>query len=259
MPRIAIGIEYDGSRFCGWQRQKDGRSVQAELDRALSRVANQPISITGAGRTDAGVHATAQVAHFDTDAQRLPHNWLLGANTHLAKDLSVIWATPVDEDFHARFCAVSRSYTYLIMYRRARSPLRYKRVCWVYEPLDVQRMHRAAQALVGEHDFSSFRAGACQAKSPVRTVSAVSVTLQGDYVVLNIHANAFLQHMVRNVAGSLIRIGQGEAGEQWLGEVLALKDRTQAGMTASPDGLYLVQVRYPERFAIPATGAVCLP
>ncbi len=259
MPRIAIGIEYDGSRFCGWQWQKDGRSVQAELDLALSRVADQPISITGAGRTDAGVHATAQVAHFDTDAQRRSHNWLLGANTHLPKDVSVIWARPVDEDFHARFSAVSRSYTYLIMFRRARSPLRHKRVCWVYEPLHVGRMHRAAQALVGEHDFSSFRAGACQAKSPVRTVSAVSVALRGDYVVLDIHANAFLQHMVRNIAGSLIRIGQGDASEQWLGEVLALRDRTRAGMTASPDGLYLVRVRYPERFAIPESGAVCLP
>lgn len=251
MPRIALGIEYDGTRFVGWQVQDNGPSVQGELERALSRVANEPVRVVCAGRTDTGVHATGQVVHMDTSAARKPHSWVRGANTYLGDDVNVLWAAEVPGEFHARFSAISRSYRYLILNRRQRSALWCNRTAWVYEPLDEQLMHRAAQALVGKHDFSSFRASGCQAHSPVRTVSNISVTRRGEILEIEISANAFLHHMVRNIAGSLIKIGSGLAPESWLAEVLEMRDRTKAGVTGLPQGLYLTNVGYPTEFVLP--------
>jgi tRNA pseudouridine38-40 synthase len=251
MPRIALGIEYDGTRFVGWQIQKNGPSVQSELELALSRVANEPVRVICAGRTDTGVHATGQVVHMDTGAMRKPHSWVRGANTYLGDDVNVLWATEVPDDFHARFSATSRSYRYLMLNRKYRSALWCNRTAWVYDPLDENAMHRAAQALVGKHDFSSFRASGCQAHSPVRTVSHISVTRHGEILELQISANAFLHHMVRNIAGSLIKIGSGLAPENWLGEVLGMRDRTKAGVTGLPQGLYLTNVGYPPEFKLP--------
>jgi len=251
MPRIALGIEYDGTRFVGWQIQNNGLSVQSELERALSRVANEPIRVICAGRTDTGVHATGQVVHMDTAAIRKPHSWVRGANTYLGDDVNVLWATEVPEDFHARFSAISRSYRYLILNRKYRSALWCNRTAWVHDPLDEQVMHRAAQALLGKHDFSSFRASGCQAHSPVRTVSHISVVRRGEILELEISANALLHHMVRNIAGSLIKIGSGQASENWLGEVLEMRDRTKAGVTGLPQGLYLTNVGYPAECKVP--------
>lgn len=251
MPRIALGIEYDGTRFVGWQVQDNGPSVQQELESALSRVANEPVRVVCAGRTDTGVHATGQVVHMDTGAIRQPHSWVRGANTYLGDDVNVLWATEVPDDFHARFSAISRSYRYLILNREIRSALWCNRTAWVYAPLDEHAMHRAAQVLAGRHDFSSFRASGCQAHSPVRTVSHISVSRRGEILEIEISANAFLHHMVRNIAGSLIKIGSGLAPESWLAEVLEMRDRTRAGITGLPQGLYLTNVGYPPEFKLP--------
>jgi tRNA pseudouridine38-40 synthase len=253
--RVALGVEYDGRAFHGWQAQQPGvRTVQGVLEDALSKVANHPLRVVCAGRTDTGVHAFGQVVHFDTAAQRNPRNWLLGCNVNLPDDVSVTWAQPVDDSFNARFSAVSRRYRYLILNRTARSAILAGRVSWSHYPLDADAMHRAGQALVGEHDFSSYRALACQAKSPVRTLHSLQVERKGDFVVLSVHANAFLHHMVRNIAGVLMAIGRGEQTQSWAAEVLALRDRTQGGVTAPPHGLYLQAVEYPDRFAIPQAG-----
>jgi tRNA pseudouridine38-40 synthase len=248
MPRLALGVEYDGTRYIGWQVQTNGPSVQSALEMALSRVADEPVRVVCAGRTDTGVHATGQVVHFDTGARRKTHGWIMGANTYLGQDVSVQWAAEVPEDFHARFSATGRSYRYLILNRHYRSALWRHRAAWVHEPLDDQLMHRAAQALVGEHDFSAFRAAGCQARTPVRTVTRVAVHRHGEMVELRISANAFLHHMVRNIAGSLIKIGLGQAPEDWLGEILHGRNRSLAGVTGVPQGLYLEAVEYPGRF-----------
>ena len=255
MPRIALGVEYDGSAFNGWQIQKDGRSVQHALERALTRVADHPVRVHCAGRTDAGVHATAQVVHFDTASDRAAHNWVLGCNSLLPDDASVTWAQPVADDFHARFSAVERAYTYLILVQRARSALYRDRVCRLYEMPDVARMAQAAATLVGTHDFTSFRAAGCQAKSPIRTVTELTVRRCEDWLRIDVRANAFLQHMVRNVAGVLIAVGQGEAEVDWPARLLEVRDRREAAMTAPAGGLYLVDVRYPpphDHLAAPA-------
>lgn len=250
--RIALGVEYDGTGFKGWQLQRDGvRTVQGVLEGALSRVAAGPVRLSCAGRTDTGVHATGQVAHFDTEARREPRNWLLGANVNLPADVAVTWVKPVDEAFHARFSAQSRCYRYLILNRPTRSGLLAHRATWVHKPLDAERMHEAGQALVGTHDFSSYRALACQAKSPVRTLHSLRVSRHGDVLTLQVHANAFLHHMIRNIAGVLIAIGRGEQGMGWAAEVLALRDRTLGGVTAPPDGLYFERVWYPRQFELP--------
>lgn len=250
--RIALGIEYDGSQFCGWQMQQHGvRTVQQALETALSKVANHPVRVTCAGRTDTGVHAVAQVVHFDTQAQRDARNWVLGCNTNLPSDVNVLWATEVSEAFSARFSAQSRHYRYFILNRNVRSSLMAHRATWVHRPLEADVMHQAAQALIGEHDFSSYRALGCQAKSPVRTIYQLAVQRQGDLIELRLHANAFLHHMVRNIAGVLIAIGQGERPVTWADEILQLRDRTKGGVTAPPDGLYFAQVEYPEQFALP--------
>ena len=252
--RIALGIEYDGTSYNGWQRQKTGLGVQQRLEEALSLVANEEIEVTCAGRTDTGVHASGQVVHFDTSAERSDRGWLLGANSNLPPDISVTWVKPVDDDFHARFSAVSRSYQYLILNRLQRSALHRDRAWWVHQPLDEQRMHAAAQALLGEHDFSAFRAAGCQASSAMRDVTKISVTRSGNWVTLDVTANAFLMHMVRNITGTLAVIGRGEAPVEWLAEVLESRDRTAAGVAAPPHGLTLVDVAYPASFGIPPAG-----
>ena len=249
--RIALGVEYDGSGFHGWQRQIGVRSVQACLEEAVSRVADHPVGIVCAGRTDTGVHATGQVVHFDSEAQRSERSWVLGTNVNLPPDVAVTWAQPVQDDFHARFSAQARQYHYEILNRAFRSAINRDRRVWEHRQLDVARMHQAAQTLLGEHDFSSYRALACQAKSPVRTVHELDVSRVGQCVTIRIRANAFLHHMVRNIAGVLIAIGCGERPLAWAGEVLELRDRTLGGVTAPPRGLYLTKVEYPERFGIP--------
>jgi tRNA pseudouridine38-40 synthase len=249
--RIAIGIEYDGTAYNGWQRQRTGLGVQERLEQALSEVADEPVEVTCAGRTDAGVHASGQVAHFDTGAARSERGWLLGANTNLPDDICVTWVRPVADDFHARFSATARRYQYRILNRLVRSALYRRRAWWVHRGLDDRRMHQAAQALLGEHDFSAFRAAGCQASNAVREVTDISVTRDGDWVSLDITANAFLQHMVRNIAGTLVAIGSGDQEIDWAARVLAGRDRTAAGMAAPPHGLTLVQVVYPDAFGIP--------
>ncbi len=251
--RIALGIEYDGSAYCGWQTQASGRAVQAAVDDALSRIADEPISVQCAGRTDAGVHACCQVVHFDTKAERDPRAWSLGTNSHLPRDVAVRWAQPVADDFHARFSAESRAYAYVISNRPTRPGLWHGRVSWHYRPLDVQRMNEAASSLLGEHDFSSFRAAGCQAKHPVRRLLRLDLTRRHDYVVLTIEANAFLQHMVRNIAGVLMEIGAGAREPAWAREVLEGRDRRLGGVTAAPGGLYFLAARYPQRFGLPTT------
>lgn len=251
MSRIALGIEYDGGALYGWQRQREVPSVQEYLERALTQVANCKIEVQCAGRTDAGVHATGQVVHFDCEAFRPDKAWTLGVNSNLPNSVAVTWCKTVDNDFHARFSATGRRYRYIIYNFKTRPAILQKGVTHVYRELDHEKMHQAAQALVGEHDFSAFRAALCQSKSPFRDVRRVDVTRQGRFVIIDISANAFLHHMVRNITGSLIEIGAQEQPIDWMATLLASKDRTLAAATAKPNGLYLVNVDYPEHFAIP--------
>lgn len=250
--RIALGVEYDGSGFRGWQSQQEGvHTVQGCLETALGQVANHPVRTVCAGRTDTGVHAVNQVAHFDTQAQRSPYSWVMGANSNLPAEISVLWAQPVSDCFHARFSAVSRRYRYVILNRPCRSALCRQRAAWYYKPLNEQKMQEAGCQLLGEHDFSAFRGPHCQAKSPVRRLTMLEVTRQRDFVILEVAANAFLHHMVRNIAGVLLAIGSGERPVPWALEVLAGRDRTRGGVTAPPEGLYLLAVDYPEEFSLP--------
>ena len=249
--RIAIGIEYDGTAYNGWQRQRTGLGVQERLEQALSEVADEPVEVTCAGRTDTGVHASGQVAHFDTVAERSERGWLLGANSNLPDDICVTWVKLIDDDFHARYSATARRYQYRILNRLVRSALYRHRAWWVHQDLDHRRMHDAAQALVGEHDFSAFRAAGCQASNARREITGILVERNGDWIVLDIMANAFLQHMVRNITGTLVAIGSGEEDVAWAAQVLESRDRTRAGMAAPPHGLTLVQVCYPDAFGIP--------
>ncbi|MCG8428189.1 MAG: tRNA pseudouridine(38-40) synthase TruA [Chromatiales bacterium] len=249
--RVAMGVEYNGAAFHGWQTQGDVRTVQETLEQALSVVADHPVVVQCAGRTDAGVHGMGQVVHFNTEAQRSERNWLLGTNVNLPKDVNVNWVRPVAEHFNARFSALERSYRYIILNRPTRSSVWQDRVVWIHKPLDSQRMHQAAQYLLGTHDFTSYRAIGCQAKSPVRTITHISVTQEADRIFLDVTANAFLHHMVRNIAGVLIAIGKGEQPLDWTRQVLEHQDRTLGGVTAQPEGLYLVRVGYPEEFQLP--------
>lgn len=249
--RFAAIVEYDGSAYNGWQRQSHAPSVQAVVEQALSRVANQPLSLVCAGRTDTGVHATGQVVSFDTTAVRDPRAWVLGGNSNLPPDVSLRWVGAVADDFHARFSAVARQYRYLICNRIARSALLRNRACWQHRPLDAARMHEAAQVLVGEHDFSAFRSGACQAHHPVRTIELIEVRRQGEHLSIDIKANGFLHNMVRIIAGVLMAVGRGEADLGWPAELLRGRDRTLGGATAPPAGLYFVRAFYPERFELP--------
>lgn len=257
--RLAAGIEYDGSGFYGWQRQRQSPTVQECLESALGRVADHPIVVHCAGRTDTGVHAHCQVMHFDTAAERPERAWVLGANTHLHPGISVLWVRPVDDGFHARFSATRRRYRYRMLNRWVRPAIARGRVAWVRRPLDARRMHEAAQALPGEHDFSSFRAVGCQAKSPVREIHHLSVTRHGHEVVIDIEANAFVYHMVRNIAGTLIPVGKGEKPASWPAEVLSAADRTVAGPTAPAEGLYFVAPSYPDYPQLPTDREIDFP
>ena len=249
--RIALGVEYDGSLFHGWQAQKHGvRTVQGVLEQALAQVANHPLRVVCAGRTDTGVHGVGQVVHFDSPSIRTPRNWVLGANVNMPPDVSVTWAQFVPDDFHARFSATGRHYRYLILNRATRSALMARRATWIHKPLDAGLMHAAGQSLLGRHDFSSYRALQCQAKSPVRTLRELRVTRQGERIELRVAADAFLHHMIRNIAGVLIAIGSGERPVGWAQEVLGLRDRTLGGVTAPPDGLYFERVEYPAEFGL---------
>lgn len=250
--RIALGVEYDGANFCGWQRQNNARTVQACVEAALSKVADHPVQVMCAGRTDAGVHARGQIIHFETHATRPARSWVFGANANLPKDVSILWAQPVSDDFHARFSARRRRYRYVILSRPMRPTFLAGRVSWDYRAFDEARMAVAASSLVGEHDFTSYRALACQAKTPVRTLYHLDVTRQDDLLFIDVAANGFLHHMVRNIAGVLMAIGAGEREPAWARQILDMRDRTAGGVTAPPYGLYLMEVHYPDNFAIPA-------
>lgn len=246
MGRLAVGIEYDGSAYHGWQSQTHAPSIQTRLNEALSSVADEAVNCVGAGRTDAGVHALAQVAHFDTHAQRSTRSWVLGANANLPDDINLLWAHEVAPDFHARYTALSRAYRYRILNRSVRSALERERAWWVHQPLDEARMQAAAEHLVGEHDFSSFRAAACQSRTAVRQLREITVRRQDGWITISCRANAFLHHMVRNIVGTLVKVGTGEAAPDWTRELLEQRDRRLAGMTAPAEGLYLVDVEYPQ-------------
>lgn len=249
--KIAIGLEYCGAAYSGWQRQKHIISVQEHVESALSSVAAHEVQVQCAGRTDAGVHALQQVAHFETGAERDMRSWMLGGNVHLPPDISILWAQPVEDDFHARFSATGRTYCYVILNRTSRPGLLQRRVTWEYRQLDESLMRQAAICLLGEHDFTSYRAVNCQSGTPMRNVRRLEIRRQGDFIIMEIEANAFLQHMVRNIAGVLMTIGRGEAPPAWSLQVLEVRDRTQGGVTAPADGLYLVDVVYPKKFGIP--------
>jgi tRNA pseudouridine38-40 synthase len=261
MQRIALGLEYRGSAYAGWQAQKSPRlpTVQEYLETALSRVAAAPVQVVCAGRTDAGVHAQRQIVHFDTDALRPSRAWVLGCNSLLPPDIAVQWAVDVDARFHARFSALFRRYRYLILDRRVRSALLQGAVCLQRRPVDAALMHEAAQILPGERDFSAFRGAGCQSRTPMRRVDQISVSRHGELVCIDIQANAFLLHMVRNIAGSLLAIGCGDRSPQWLGEVLASRDRRMAAATADAAGLYLVDVGYDEHWMLPPAATQSLP
>lgn len=251
MVRIAVGVEYEGTAYAGWQAQASLPTLQRIIERALASVAAEAVTLTCAGRTDAGVHALGQVAHFDTHAQRSTRAWVLGANSALPADVSLSWALPVPMHFHARYCAEARTYRYVILNRVARGALWASRAAWVHRPLDHQRMGEAARSLLGEHDFSAFRSSECQAKSPIRRLERVRVERQGDHVVIEATANAFLHHMMRNIAGLLVTIGKAERDTGWAREVLEGRDRTRGAPTAPAAGLYLLAVRYPRAFGLP--------
>lgn len=256
--RIALGVEYDGAPFCGWQFQGHSPSVQEEVERGLSKVANGPVRVTCAGRTDTGVHATEQVIHFDAEVDRSMRSWVHGANANMPKTVAVLWATPVNDEFHARFSAVRRSYRYVICNRPVRPTFLAGRATWEYRPLEVEQMAAAGRYLVGEHDFSAYRGQGCQAKSPVRRIHRLEVSRCDELLFIDIEANAFLYHMVRNIAGVLMTIGAGERPAEWAQQVLELRDRSLGGVTSPPAGLYLTGVYYPERFILPQRQASSL-
>ena len=250
--RLALGLEYDGSAFCGFQSQPPGCGVQDHLQKALSQLADAPVEVVAAGRTDTGVHASAQVVHFDTAVHRELQSWVRGTNSHLDAAARVLWAHPVPEEFHARFSARSRTYHYLLLDAPVAPAILRGRVGWHHRPLDAAAMHEAAQALVGEHDFSSFRDSQCQAKTPVKTMHRVEIARRGPLIVFTFHANAFLHHMVRNIVGALVYVGERKDPPSFLRTILEARDRTRAAPTFMPDGLYLSSIEYDPAFALPA-------
>jgi tRNA pseudouridine38-40 synthase len=249
--RIAAIVEYDGRAFSGWQRQDQQRTIQGCVEDALSTVADESIGVVVAGRTDAGVHALGQVIHFDTGAQRTAYSWVRGANSNLPDEIALLWAAEVDSGFHARFSATGRHYRYVILNRVIRPTYLAGRVTHEHRTLDVERMREASRHLVGTHDFTSFRSIECEAKSPVRELRALDIARDGEFVEIHTYANAFLHHMVRNLAGVLITIGVGEEEPNWARIVLEARDRREGGVTAPADGLYLSHIEYPASFNIP--------
>jgi tRNA pseudouridine38-40 synthase len=251
MPRIALGIEYDGSPFLGWQTQPGGGTVQDALEAALGGIAGEAVNLTAAGRTDRGVHARMQVAHFDTQAKRPPGAWVRGVNALLPDAVAVLWSREVDPDFHARYSARSRTYRYELVNRDVRPALAARRAGWFHLPLDVGRMREAAAHLVGEHDFSAFRSSQCQAATPVRTLHALEIEARGGRIDFVLRANAFLHHMVRNIVGTLVYVGKGKHPPSWAREVLASRKRGEAAPTFGPEGLYLEAIEYDARWGLP--------
>jgi len=251
--RYALGIEYAGYNYHGWQSQRDEgvATVQETLEAALSQIACHPVNVICAGRTDTGVNGCYQVIHFDAQVERPDLAWVRGTNTKLPDDVAVLWAKPVSGEFHARFSAMERRYRYLIYSAEVKPAILSRGVTWTHKQLNLERMQAGAEHLVGEHDFTSYRAIACQAKSPVKTVKSLEVYQKGQLIVIDICANAFLHHMVRNVAGVLMKIGAGEASTDWSREVLDARDRRMGGVTAPPWGLYFVDVKYPDQFELP--------
>lgn len=254
--RYALGIEYDGSGFQGWQRLSHGASVQGAVEAALSFVVDHPLEVVCAGRTDSGVHAGCQVVHFDTEAVRTPYALQQGGNSRLPGGVAILWCQPMPQDFHARYSARARRYRYTILNRKIRPAMQRDYLTWERQPLDAEAMHRAAQVLVGEHDFSAFRTVHCQAPHPNRNVHDIGVRRDGDRVIVEVQANAFLHHMVRNFVGSLLPVGRGEQPEAWVGELLAGRDRVVAGPTAPSNGLVFLGPRYPREWGLP--DEVCL-
>ena len=254
LSRIVISLEYDGSGYRGWQAQKhDTQVVQTEVEKAISKIADETIAVTCSGRTDSGVHASSQVCHFDTNAKRAPYNWVMGVNTQLPSDISLSWACEIDSEFHARFGALSRQYVYLISCCSIRSALMRNSVTFTYKDLDPLRMAEAGQSLIGTHDFNAYRSTQCQAKTSVRTLSRLSVHEHGGLIAIHVEANGFLQNMVRNIVGVLSAIGAGEQPVTWARQVLDSKDRTEGGVTAPPHGLYFLGPRYASEFDLPET------
>ncbi len=256
MQRIALGVEYDGHAFCGWQAQKEGvPTVQGAVELALSKVANESVRVICAGRTDTGVHAAEQVIHFDSAVERSNRSWVFGANAHLPDTVCLLWAQPIATVFHARFSAQRRRYQYVIFNRQIRPTYLAYRTTWEYRPLDEKRMQQGADFLIGKHDFNAYRAVGCQASSPIREIHRLRITRKNEFVLIDVEANAFLHHMVRNIAGVLMDIGAGEKEPSWAQEILQARDRRQGGVTASPAGLYLTGVSYGEDFILPQAGA----
>ena len=255
--RYALGVEYDGSEFCGWQMQKGVATVQQTLETAISAVANHSVRTTTAGRTDTGVHASGQVVHFDTPVSRQINSWIKGVNSNLPSSVAVTWARLVPSDFHARYSVIGRTYRYIIFCRKVRPAILSRKVTWTYLDLDENLMSTAANDLVGCHDFSAYRSVRCQSRQPVRDVQKISINRNGDWIWIDINADGFLHHMVRNIAGVLIAIGSGEAQISWAKKVLDSRDRRQGGVTASAEGLYLSEVRYPAHFDIPPPPPAC--
>ncbi|UDG79413.1 tRNA pseudouridine synthase A [Candidatus Ecksteinia adelgidicola] len=249
--KIALGIEYDGSNYCGWQRQKKTVSIQSCLEHALTKIANTPLTVACAARTDSGVHATGQVVHFVTNVQHNKNAWIMGVNNYLPSNIAVSWVRFVTDDFHARFSAISRCYRYIIYNNRYRPAILKQGITHFYHPLDANRMHDAAQVLLGEHNFTSFRAARCQSCTPWRNIKYINIIRRGKYIIIDIKANSFLYHMVRNIVGSLTKIGTGKKDKNWLAELLILKNRKLAAATAPPEGLYLVSIDYPKYFFLP--------
>lgn len=257
--KIAIGLEYDGRGFCGWQSQPSGCGVQDYLEKAVAAIAGEPVSVTAAGRTDTGVHASYQVAHFDVSANRPLTAWVRGVNTYLPDAIAVSWAKEMPEDFHARFAVEERGYRYVLLNHPTRPGLMAGKVGWHHRELDERLMQQAASRLLGQHDFSAFRAAECQAKTPEKDLRQANIKRQGDFLVMDFRADGFLHHMVRNIVGCLVHIGAGQAAPEWMDELLTHRDRTRAAPTFMPDGLYLSYIRYPSRFDLPETGRSTWP
>jgi tRNA pseudouridine38-40 synthase len=257
--RVALGIEYDGTSFAGWQCQLHGNTVQDALERALSAVADRPVATVCAGRTDAGVHALMQVVHFDVDVVRPDSAWVRGTNANLPSTVAVLWARPVADDFHARFSALGRRYRYVLLNHPVRPGLLQGKVGWHHQTLDVDAMRAAAAVLVGEHDFSAFRSSECQAKSPVRTLRKFDIVRQDDLIIFDLHANAFLHHMVRNLVGALVYVGNGRWAPQATETLLAGRDRSKGAPTFAAAGLYFVGADYEARWSLPAAGRIMPP